>query len=173
MEVTGPVITSRRVYGSSSLSSSARQGRRDIAMRFVQPSRLLPSRQCHHRRDVDHCYSRLHRKLDYGVLRAALIPVRADADADDDVALCSSAEAERMYLPLLLSVAHLPVLISPPDPPDLAPDCDTQAAAFSACIQMHRATTRFRNVMTATSKIPPPPVPDPFFPIFSWLNLGR
>jgi len=56
-----PVITSRRVGGSSILLLV------DETLRFVQPSRLSSFRR--RRRDADHCCSRLHRKLDYGVLR--------------------------------------------------------------------------------------------------------
>lgn len=46
-------------------------GGRDVAMRFVPPSRLPlppPPPPPSPRRDANHCYSRLHRKLDYAVL---------------------------------------------------------------------------------------------------------
>lgn len=56
------------------------------------------------RRDANHCYSRLHRKLDYG---HPLVLPRADADVDDEdgavVALCFLAEAEDFSV-----LAHLP-----------------------------------------------------------------
>lgn len=143
--------------------------RRDVAMRFVQPSRLLPfrrRRRC--RRDADHCYSRLHRKLDYGVLRDRP-HFRARADADD-AALRSLAEAERMRLPLLLSVAHPPVLISPPIRARLR---HTRAAASTACIQMHRATTRLRNARLQRRKFPPPERRFLLSEILSRWNFGR
>ena len=58
-----------------------------------------------------------------------------------------------MRLPLLLSVAYLPVLISLPIRTRLR---HTRIAAVSfARIQMLRATTRLRNAMTAMSKIYP------------------
>lgn len=154
------MITSRRVGGSSILLLVGAARWRDVAMRFVQPSRLPPfrrRRRCH--RDADHCYSRLHRKLDYGVLRDRPHSRARRRRHRLRRRRCRRRRCSTLFgggrerLPLLLSVAHPLVFISPPIRARLR---HTRTAASTACIQMHRATTRLRNATIATSKISPP-----------------
>lgn len=133
LEVTGPVITSRRVGGSSVLLLGG------ATLRCVSYSRHACSPFRH--RDVDHCYSRLHRKLDYGVLRDRPYSRRRRRST----LFGKSREDAASFAPL-----GPPVLISLPIHARLR---NIRAAAFSACIQMHRATMRLWNATTATSKI--------------------
>lgn len=84
MEVTGAVVITSR----SGKFPPSRQ--RDAFRIAVTPAPFL--------RGANHCYSRLHRKLDYGVRGRssyrALTPSSSVVDVDDDAVLCFLAKTE-------------------------------------------------------------------------------
>jgi len=140
LEVTGPAVitpTNSRREVPSSVRPPLRRAR-DVARcvsyrRHACPPPAAPSRR--RRRDANHCYSRLHRKLDYAALRAPphpslsspplprspFFPARAATGADFSYGVAQTSPSSSR------------ILLQPPRAADRA------AHPSALCAQMHRA----------------------------------
>jgi len=157
LEVTGPAVitpTNSRREVPSSVRPPLRRAR-DVARcvsyrRHACPPPAAPSRR--RRRDANHCYSRLHRKLDYAALRAP--PPTLPSPPLPSPALLSSPRARRRErISPTASRKH------PPLPP---------ASCFSPLALQIAPRTPRRCVHKCTVQVclvaPPPPPPPPLPP---------